>query len=228
MVAQPLTGEVPADRYVVLRRFHPDGTEDTTFESLVLAARGVPPPDGVGEGSQPAPGRAFSAAGGIAIDDAGRIIVAGDSEAGMTVWRLGPDGSPDNAFGVEGAVSRNNADPGYHDSGSDVAIDEAGRVIVGGTTYIHGGLAMGSGVSPLMDGRTRALARKGGSCPGCRGRERRFSRGDWPLALTPTLGFWCPAMPVLVQWSGASCRTERRTSRSAEPDTSRWKNSLQG
>ena len=44
VVPQHLAGEVARERYVVLRRFHPDGTEDTAFGNSASAAARIGPP----------------------------------------------------------------------------------------------------------------------------------------------------------------------------------------
>jgi uncharacterized delta-60 repeat protein len=111
-------------RRLELRRFAPDGTEDAAFA-------GVSPPS-----------PAMSQGKAIAIDDAGRIVVTGSSDAGMTVWRFDPDGVPDAEFGEGGVVSLPHGGSTYRDSGEAVAIDEAGRLLVTGLVSSENGHAL--------------------------------------------------------------------------------------
>jgi uncharacterized delta-60 repeat protein len=111
-------------------RYGPDGSLDPTF-------------DGDGRATADFGG---SADGGkaLAIDAAGRIVVAGDSRSvhhfhyDFGVARFLPDGSPDMAFGGDGKVTTSfDSDRGYgghgHSFASGVALDDAGRILVAGS-----------------------------------------------------------------------------------------------
>jgi uncharacterized delta-60 repeat protein len=142
VAAQHLHGEVPRDQYVVLRRYLPDGTEDTPFRHSAAAAYGVGPPEDLEEESQAVREHYYSQAAGIVIDDVDRIVVAGETKAGMTVWRFCPDGAPDSSFDQDGVVSLGDSDDRYGGSSTAVAIDEDGRLVVAGVSVIEGQLAM--------------------------------------------------------------------------------------
>jgi uncharacterized delta-60 repeat protein len=64
----------------------------------------------------------------VAIDDAGRIIVAGRSgSVGFALVRFNPDGSLDSSFDGDGKISSF-----FASSANDIAIDSAGRIVVAG------------------------------------------------------------------------------------------------
>jgi uncharacterized delta-60 repeat protein len=110
---------------LVLRRVDPDGEADTTFG---IAASGT--------GPHPAPSDVSPYGTGIVVDDTGRFLVAGNTRAGVTLWRFGVDGTPDTGFGNGGVVTRNDTECDRDDTAGDVAIDDDGRVLVTGATYI--------------------------------------------------------------------------------------------
>jgi uncharacterized delta-60 repeat protein len=80
-------------------------------------------------------------AAAVAVDAAGRMIVAG-SVAGpgghdFLVTRLNPDGTPDTTFGTGGEVAIDFG--GADDTAAAVALDTTGRIVVAGTTTAGGG-----------------------------------------------------------------------------------------
>ena len=78
----------------------------------------------------------------VAIDDAGRIVVAGFAQGttgnDFALARYnGSDGSLDTTFGTDGKVLTDF--DSYSDYAQDVAIDGAGQIVVAGQTYQSGG-----------------------------------------------------------------------------------------
>ncbi len=103
---------------IVVARFNPDGSPDTTFGAN-------------------ADGLAIVDLGGdehattLAVDANGDLVIAGYDATGMIVLRLTPDGALDSTFGVAGAVTIDfgpNADSGAE----DIAIDAGGHIVVAG------------------------------------------------------------------------------------------------
>ena len=81
---------------------------------------------------------------GVAIDSAGKILVAGSSFNGanddMVIWRYNSDGTLDTSFNGVGYVVHNNAAGGnLNDYGYGVAIDTSGRILVVGVSQGAGG-----------------------------------------------------------------------------------------
>ena len=116
------TGSTQLD--MAVWRYNSDGTIDTTFGT-----------GGVFTSAGAAGGTTDDAAYGIAFDGAGRILVCGKSadsgnQAKMTVWRLNSNGTLDTTFGTTGYVVY-----GTTASGNDIAIDQTGKIIVGGYIF---------------------------------------------------------------------------------------------
>ena len=113
--------------FALAARLLPDGTPDSSFA-------------GDGKATLPVPGAGRAAA--VAIDGAGRILVAGSLTQGETdngfLARLLPDGSVDGSFG-NGGLIREDFLAGSG-TGVDLAIDSAGR-------YLLAGKALGREVS---------------------------------------------------------------------------------
>ncbi|HTU15547.1 MAG TPA: hypothetical protein VMF31_10140 [Solirubrobacterales bacterium] len=105
-----------------LLRYLPDGSLDPTFGQSGVVA-GVP--------SRYLDSRQIAAA---AVQDDGKVVVAGGSSGGLTVARFGPDGDPDLSFGGDGVVSPAVPEPDNHYSVGAVAFDTQGRVMVAGAT----------------------------------------------------------------------------------------------
>jgi uncharacterized delta-60 repeat protein len=108
--------------YFLLGRYNPDGSLDTTF-------------DGDGKVTTPLGGD-WAEARSIALDDSGRIVVAGSMRTSPTAYdfalaRYNPDGSLDTSFHGDGIVT---TDIEGRDEGRDVVLDSFGRIIVSGYT----------------------------------------------------------------------------------------------
>jgi uncharacterized repeat protein (TIGR01451 family)/uncharacterized delta-60 repeat protein len=125
------TSVLPEGR-IAIARLNADGSLDSTF-------------DGDGKLEAHVEGK-DTAALGVAIDASGRIVVAGNRiieefsttsfTTGIVVARFYNDGSLDQSFGSGGKVTMT-ASSFPHDSASDVAIDQAGRIVVGGRGGTH-------------------------------------------------------------------------------------------
>ena len=78
----------------------------------------------------------FFVAGGFALQDDGKIVVAGSQagSANLAVWRLNADGSPDTSFSADGLAEN----PDFAGHGGDVAVQPDGRIVVTGTSYSQG------------------------------------------------------------------------------------------
>lgn len=74
-------------------------------------------------------------ANSIAIDAQGRIVLAGQLNSHVAVFRFGPTGAPDNTFGTGGTVTTSIGD---QDGGNAVTIDHQGRIVVAGRTVTGG------------------------------------------------------------------------------------------
>ncbi|WP_145244069.1 delta-60 repeat domain-containing protein [Urbifossiella limnaea] len=108
----------------LVTRLNPDGTPDTTFGTGGTAAVDIAGGDDV--------------AAAVALDAAGRVVVAGVSTTGdlgrFAVARLTAAGAPDPTFGTGGTVAFHVA-AGATDTATGVAVDPAdGGVVVGGYT----------------------------------------------------------------------------------------------
>jgi uncharacterized delta-60 repeat protein len=66
---------------------------------------------------------------GIAVQPDGKIVVAGESDAGFSLARFLPDGSPDQSFGSGGHVATSFADGGVVGA---VALQSDGKIVVAG------------------------------------------------------------------------------------------------
>ena len=133
------TGNIPGDYDMAIWRYNPDGTLDTTFDD---------PTDGQGPGwvvhDGAAGGGRLDYGRAIALDAAGRILVAGDSQNAMqgedmVIWRYNPDGTLDTTFddptdgqGPGWVVHDGAAGGGGDDFGRGIALDASGRILVAG------------------------------------------------------------------------------------------------
>jgi len=112
-----------SDYYVILVRLNEDGSLDTSF--------------GTGGKVQYNHGFKFNSGYGLCLDEAGNILVTGrvDVDASfngrLAVWRYLPDGSPDPTFGSGGVFV---CDDGISGTGSGIAADADGKIIVAGSS----------------------------------------------------------------------------------------------
>jgi uncharacterized delta-60 repeat protein len=115
-----VVAEKPRYDSIVLARYNPDGSLDASFGDAgrVLSAPGF---------------RKRASVSSIIIQASGRIIVGGTSSRPSDFALVGyrPDGSLDEAFGTDGAVSIDFADS--VDKLADLAIDHEGRILAAGT-----------------------------------------------------------------------------------------------
>jgi len=123
-----LVGSSPtcsSTRTVAFLRLRPNGTVDETFG-----------PTGEGRTYVEFSGRHLSA-GAITIDEMNRIVLpAYTMTSALAVVRLSTDGTLDTSFGIGGGVLYEV--PGrYRISPSGVAIDHAGRIVIGGDTSVE-------------------------------------------------------------------------------------------
>ena len=90
---------------------------------------------------------------GVRIDLLGRIVVGGLSYGtrwDVAVWRLEDDGSFDTSFNGQGWTSHNDAGGANEwDAGSEIALDDQGRILVAGITDSTPGGLFGIGYGPL-------------------------------------------------------------------------------
>jgi uncharacterized delta-60 repeat protein len=100
---------------VLLLRYNTDGTLDNTFGS-----NGIVLYDGGSE-------EAFA----VSIQPDGKILVVGEINENVLVLRYNSDGTLDNTFGTNGAVS---TDLGSNDYGYAVALQTDGKIVVSGQT----------------------------------------------------------------------------------------------
>lgn len=124
------------------------GQEGSEGSEVAFAARlladGLPDPSFGSDGRVLLPIRGAAVANGVAIDGAGRVLVAGGirtSPAQPGGWeaflaRLQPDGQSDPSFGVDGIV-RESAFSFF--GAVAVTVDSAGRYLIAGS---HGGIAV--------------------------------------------------------------------------------------
>lgn len=112
---------------LVLWRFNPDGSLDTSFNSTGFALFN-------------GPADAHDAGFGLALDASGRIVVAGYSQYSsatnqdMLLLRFNSDGTLDSTFGTNGAVTHDGA-AGNSDWANRVVIDPLGRIVAAGTSH---------------------------------------------------------------------------------------------
>ncbi len=123
------------DNDIVVWRYNPDGTLDTTFNGTGFVIH-----QNAGGGAD-----RMDAAKALTLDDDGNIVVCGASwnASGfydIVVWRFEPDGDLDSTFDGDGfAVESYPAGGTLHDSASDIVIDSSGKIFVTGDSYNAGG-----------------------------------------------------------------------------------------
>jgi uncharacterized delta-60 repeat protein len=120
-------------RYFVAARLNPDGTLDTTY--------------GTGGLARASSGGSFSWFEGMAAGPGGSVVLAATAETVWAVARITVDGVPDPTFGSVGQAVVHAG--GHLISGSidvaDVAVDAAGRVVLGGTVPARSDVPIGGG-----------------------------------------------------------------------------------
>lgn len=124
---------------MALARFKPDGSPDASFSSDGKVTLGI--------------GTFFTRAYALAVQSDGKIVLAGDAKFGMAddlaLARFLPNGTPDPAFGTAGHVT---IDLGSDaDSGSALALQPDGKIIVAGITGANRDFAL---LRYLDDGTT--------------------------------------------------------------------------
>lgn len=107
------------DTQAVVVRYHPDGILDTTFGTNGVRLTPM--------GSQ----RAKPI--GAVLQEDGKLIIAGNSPAGIVVLRLLPDGSPDSTFGINGFTNFDLL-PGPDEQATAIGIQPNGNIVVAGNT----------------------------------------------------------------------------------------------
>jgi uncharacterized delta-60 repeat protein len=76
-------------------------------------------------------GEAYS----LIIDNKGKVLVTGTNYRGMIIWRYNKDGSPDQYFGMNGAIIYSKGDENYNSTfGGDIILDNNNRILVVGGT----------------------------------------------------------------------------------------------
>ena len=125
VAGETLRGDADFDSVVV--RLGPDGAIDTTFADAGVLIWPLSTQHSRDD-------RALA----LAIDDAGRVIVAGYRNTGYPGWedafaaRIRDDGSPDPGFGTAGVATNDRVTTGHtNDFPVEVAIDAQGRIVVG-------------------------------------------------------------------------------------------------
>ncbi|HVK16029.1 MAG TPA: FG-GAP-like repeat-containing protein [Fimbriiglobus sp.] len=120
-------------RFFVAARLNPDGTLDATY--------------GAGGLARASSGGSFSWFEGMAAGPGGSVVLAATAETVWAVARLTVDGVPDPTFGSNGEAFVHAG--GHLISGSvdvaDVAVDAAGRVVLGGTVPAGSDVPIGGG-----------------------------------------------------------------------------------
>lgn len=120
---------VTTDVDIAIARYNTDGSLDTSFDSDGIATTDL---NGTGTGEQ---------ANDIAIDGSNKIVIVGttaDTGEDFILARYNTDGSLDTSFDTDG---KQTVDFAEHDTGSSIAIDSNGRIIVGGNTNDAFGIA---------------------------------------------------------------------------------------
>lgn len=110
-------------------RYDPTGSPDPTFGSGGVVVHG-----------NAAGGDGDDEAYGITLDAAGRILVAGYSDAtldtDMVIWRYDSTGTLDTAFGTGGVVIHDGAAGGANNDWAEgIVVDSSGRVVVSGGSF---------------------------------------------------------------------------------------------
>ncbi len=101
------------NKFIQVQRFLPDGALDASF-AFTKVIQGEPH--------------------AVAVDDSGRIVVAGEAQNDFFVMRLHDDGSLDTSFALTGFVKTDF--DSQEDSAEAVGVQPNGRIVAGGWGYI--------------------------------------------------------------------------------------------
>jgi uncharacterized delta-60 repeat protein len=115
----------PGTNQFFIRRFTASGAPDPTFSG-----------DGIATATLGPQGAAADAPADIAIQEDGRIVVAGVADNDFAVARFLADGTLDPSFSGDGMVTTDFRD-GSSDAGSSVAIQADGRIVVSGSSDVN-------------------------------------------------------------------------------------------
>jgi uncharacterized delta-60 repeat protein len=115
------TGWDPVGSHVVIARYDPDGSLDTTFDGDGVVIQNL--------------GLQYVNAGPLVIQADGRILVAAEGNADLFVTRFHSDGSLDESFDGDGISSW--ALAGVEPSVRGIAVQTDGRVVIGGGVYAY-------------------------------------------------------------------------------------------
>lgn len=121
IVAAGMRGSYHGDSAFAVTRYLRNGNPDTSFS---------------GDGQTQTKFQGNAAAVGVAIDSNGRIVVAGGAVGRFAVVRYTPVGNLDPSFSGDGIQTTDVSPPGgeyFH--ASSVAIDDLGRIVVGGDRW---------------------------------------------------------------------------------------------
>ena len=112
-------GEAPRPPFVSVLQLLPDGERDESFAD---------------DGLFSTRGSLSGSVGGLALDEAGNVVVAGGTTAGERPRRPGsrPAGEPDETFGSGGFVLTDLGGGDTAAAAAGVALDGRGRVVIGG------------------------------------------------------------------------------------------------
>ncbi|MGH3024325.1 MAG: delta-60 repeat domain-containing protein [Gaiellaceae bacterium] len=123
---------VGVDTSFAVVRFDPDGTLDTTFGDNGKVTTDFLPPGNPGDVEE-------AYARSVAIQDDGKIVVAGSTEypfegdsQDFALARYNPDGTLDSSFDGDGKVTTNVSDNVDNDYAADVAIQADGKIVAAG------------------------------------------------------------------------------------------------
>ena len=113
----------PSETNLTLVRYNTNGSLDTTFGAGGKVSTGIYAND------------IIEPKGSVALQADGKIVVAA-GRSDFVVARYNSDGSPDDAFGIDGRtitdIPSRYVDFGVHDIANDVAVQSDGKIIVAG------------------------------------------------------------------------------------------------
>jgi uncharacterized delta-60 repeat protein len=111
------------------------GAISLAVPGTAVAACGLDPSFGTG-GIVSAPDYTLDVANGVAVDAAGRYIVAGEGGRSIAVMRMLPEGGLDTTFGSNGTgVVTISHDAVYSSGALDVVLLDDGRIVLAGYAY---------------------------------------------------------------------------------------------